>query len=88
MFTILRPVVVALTLLGSASLGTARTAEAAVQSAGTSPPSVTLFRHVAASGTTKPPGASLDQRVGTSMHLIREDIRLSRVIRTAICTGC
>lgn len=89
MRTILRPFVVALTLMGSASFATARTPEAAAQSAGTSlPTATTLFRHVAANGTTKPLGASLDQRLRTSMHLTTADMRLSHTIRTAICTGC
>lgn len=89
MITFFRPAVVALLLMGSASLATARTPEAAVRPSGTSIPTVAnLFRHVAATGTTKPLGASLDHRLGTSMRLTTADMRLSRAIRTAICTGC
>lgn len=89
MLTILRPVIVALTLMNSAPFAMARTPEAAVPSASISlPTATTLFRHVATNGTTKPLGAPLDQRLGTSMHLTTADMRLSRAIRTAICTGC
>ncbi|WP_056093290.1 hypothetical protein [Methylobacterium sp. Leaf99] len=89
MLTILRPVVVALTLTSSAPFAVARTPEAAVPSAGTFlPTATTLLRHVAANGTTKPLGAPVDQRLGTSLHLATADMRLSRAIRAAICTGC
>jgi hypothetical protein len=84
-----RSFVVALTLMGSGSFATAGTPEGAGQSAGASlPTATTLFRHVAANGTTKALGASLDQRLGTSMHLKTADMRLSRTIRTSICRGC
>lgn len=89
MITFFRPTVVALLLMGSASLATARTPDAAVRPAGISiPTAANLFRHVAVNGTTKPPGASLDHRLGTSMRLTTADMRLSRAIRTAICKGC
>jgi len=89
MLTILRSVVVALVLTSSAPFAMARTSEAALPPASTFlPRATTLFRHVASNGTTKPLGAPVDQRLGTSPHLATADMRLSRAIRAAICTGC
>lgn len=46
------------------------------------------FRHITATGTTKPGGATLDVRRGTTMSLDRKSQELGRYIATAICTGC
>lgn len=89
MSTILRPLLVALALTGSSSLvlaaGPARPEEPAHSSALSAS---TLFRNVTANGTTKPPGAALDDRRGFSMPLVAIDMRLDRLVRTTICTGC
>lgn len=47
-----------------------------------------LFRHVASNGTTKPAGAALDRRNGTTPDLDRRSRELHRLIATSICTGC
>ena len=52
------------------------------------PAAMALFRHVTATGTTKPAGAALDARRGTRPALDLESHRLGRLIRTAVCTGC
>jgi hypothetical protein len=89
MLSTLRPIVVALTLVSSVSFSMARTPEAADLSTSTSPPTATiLFRHVAANRTIKPRGAPLNQPRATSVHATTADMRLSRALRTTICTGC
>lgn len=50
--------------------------------------SLMAFRHVTATGTTKPPGAALDDRGGTSMTLAAADLRVKQLVRSAICRGC
>ena len=52
------------------------------------PAAMAVFRHVTATGTTKPAGAALDARRGTGPALDLASRRLDRLIRTAICTGC
>ncbi len=52
------------------------------------PVASTLFRHVTSSGTTKPPGLALDDRLGSSAALGKIDMRLGHLVHTAICTGC
>lgn len=59
---------------------------AAVTSASTMPQA--LFRHVASSGTTKPAGAALDGRAGTTAALDRKSRALHDLIAASICTGC
>lgn len=49
---------------------------------------ISLFRHITATGTTKPGGATLDVRRGTTMSLDHKSQELGRYIATAICTGC
>lgn len=89
MANILRPLLVALALTGSSSLVLAAGPTRPEQPAHSSALSAsTPFRHVIANGTTKPPGAALDDRRGSSMALVAIDMRLDRLVRTAICTGC
>jgi hypothetical protein len=47
-----------------------------------------LFRHVTSNGTTKPTGAALDGRGGTTAALDRKSRDLHNLIATSICTGC
>jgi len=47
-----------------------------------------LFRHVESNGTTKPTGAALDGRGGTTAALDRKSRDLHTLIATSICTGC
>lgn len=44
------------------------------------------FRRVSAVGQTKPPGAALDWRVGTTPGLDAQSHRLDQIISTTICT--
>ena len=52
------------------------------------PPSIPSVRNVTSLGTTKPSGAVLDARGGTTPRLATESRRLDRLIRTAVCIGC
>ena len=47
-----------------------------------------LFRHVTPLGTTKPNGAALDERLGTSPALERRSRELDRLIAIRICSRC
>lgn len=44
--------------------------------------------HITAVGMTKPGGAPLDARLGTTKRLEIERFAIDRRIRQAICTGC
>lgn len=89
MTPILRPLLVALALTGSPSLVLAAGPVLPERSALSPTLSVsTPFRQVTANGTTKPLGAALDDRRGTSMALAAIDMRLDRIVRTSICRGC
>lgn len=80
---------VALALMGPASLALARgQALEAGEVRAASPVVSGLLRHITATGTTKPNGAVLDGRLGTSPFLEAADRRIDRVVRTAICRGC
>ncbi len=46
------------------------------------------FRRVSAVGQTKPPGAALDWRAGTTSGLDAQSHRLDNLISTTICRGC
>lgn len=59
-----------------------------VMGAGPAVASAGPIRHVAASGTTKPDGAAVDARLGTSPRLARRSLEIGREIRMAICAGC
>lgn len=82
----LRSLLVALALTGPAPLALAAGPSEPVRAPTLS--ASTQARQVAAGGTTKPPGAALDARRGTSPTLAALDMRLDRLVRTAICTGC
>jgi hypothetical protein len=45
-------------------------------------------RHVSALGATKPDGAPLDARLGTSPRLERQSCLIDTTIRQAICNAC
>jgi hypothetical protein len=46
------------------------------------------FRRVSAVGQTKPPGAALDRRAGTTPGLDAQSHRLDQLISTTICGRC
>ena len=46
------------------------------------------FRRVSAVGQTKPPGAALDLRAGTTPRLDAQSHRLDQLISTTICSRC
>jgi hypothetical protein len=46
------------------------------------------FRQVSAVGATKPPGAALDDRQGTTPSLDADSHRVRQLIRSSICRGC
>jgi hypothetical protein len=46
------------------------------------------FRRVSAVGQTKPPGAALDWRAGTTPGLDAQSHRLDQLITTTICSRC
>ncbi|WP_407519542.1 hypothetical protein [Methylobacterium oryzisoli] len=46
------------------------------------------FRHVSAVGQTKPPGAALDWRAGTTPRLDAKSHHLDQLINTMICSRC
>ncbi|UIN35080.1 hypothetical protein [Methylobacterium oryzae] len=48
----------------------------------------TGFRRVSAVGQTKPPGAALDWRAGTTPGLDAQSHRLDQLITTTICSRC
>lgn len=52
------------------------------------PATATVLAHVTTTGTTKPPGAALDGRLGTSPALDDAGKRLGALVRLGICTGC
>lgn len=92
----LRTLLAAIVLAGSASVALARTQEvihtdsvAMDRIARPSLPATTfLLARATTSGTTKPPGAALDGRLGTSPALENASRRLDALVRMAICTGC
>lgn len=48
----------------------------------------TGFRRVSAVGQTKPPGAALDERAGSTAALDAKSRQLDWLINNAICSGC
>ncbi len=48
----------------------------------------TGFRRVSSVGQTKPPGAALDWRAGTTTGLDAQSRRLDQLISTTICSRC
>lgn len=46
------------------------------------------FRRLSTVGQTKPPGAALDWRVGTTPRLDAQSHRLDQLINTSICSRC
>lgn len=89
MITAFRILLIAVTVTGSTSLVFARES---VSESGTARSlnfaKTSIIRQVTAVGTTKPPGAVLDDRLGTSTRLEAANMRLALVLRTAICHGC